>query len=103
MKFNLNLPSGILIPYFLGGATVGAVAGFINAANGNPTAAAIFQILGAVCLLLGVLCLFINAGQAKRKHQAMIAKNETRFIVILLGLATVTIAIMAILAESVRF
>ena len=103
MGINLHRPSGILLGLCLGGVLMGAPAGFICAANWNPTAAAIFQILSAICLLLAAVSFLINMQAEKKNKKDLTSKQMLRIMILLMALAILVLTIMQLLAERVRF
>ena len=101
MKLNLNLPSGILFLYFLGGATASLPASFIFKANYEAEAGAIFQLLGGIFLLVAALFLWINIGQSKESKVEDVKQWD--IVKILFVISVVSIVVMIILGETVRF
>lgn len=103
MKFNLNRLTGILMLYFIGGACACFPAVFILRANGDTVGGSIFTIVGGSCLIVGAVFLLINSGEAKNNKSDLDDEKRTQIVYGLLALTVITMVVMFILGETVRF
>ncbi|MHA1910316.1 MAG: hypothetical protein ACTSYA_01360 [Candidatus Kariarchaeaceae archaeon] len=99
MSYNLNRPSGIGMVWSLGASTACHVAYFIIIAHYKVIAANIFLIIGSSLLMVGALFMLINKAASKDDT----SKANDSLVMGILLLNIITLVVMFILGQSIRF
>ncbi|UYP45883.1 hypothetical protein NEF87_002168 [Candidatus Lokiarchaeum ossiferum] len=103
MKLNLNRLSGILMLYCMGGACACFPAVFIFRANYDPMAGSIFTIVGGSLLIVSAIFLLINSTEAKSNKVDLDDQKRTQIVYGLMALTVITVVVMFLLGEIIRF
>lgn len=103
MKLNLNRFSGIMMLFFFGASCASFPPSFILRGNHDEIGGLVFMILGGSFLIIGAIFLIINAGEAKKNKSDLSESKKMQLILGLLALTVLTMLVMYILGEYVRF
>ena len=103
MKLNLNRLSGMIMLFCLGSAASMFVSSFLLRGHYHDLAGAICNLVGASLFTIALICWGINALEVKNGKDDPSNELHTKFILGINAFTILTLVVMMILGESIRF